>query len=547
MKIEKRIKKPESEIDFGNLVFEHLIACGVAEPEKWISAGESDVQNPILDEPTKQGIAILKSAIENTKTISVLADADFDGILSSAVMCDFLKRQNARFNLVTHKGKKHGITKDAAKQIWDYKTELLIVPDAGTDPSKNAEILCNNGCTILVFDHHKPTKKNPYATIVNPFLQNEDLVNHDLSGTCVTIKFIIAYCNVNNIRPPYYWDMGAASIVSDMCSILGIENIAILRTGLERVENEFLQFLYDRLAKGDRSAKSIGWSIAPIANALTRVEDSDIELFVRAFLGEVDFSDAIHAGRTAKTVQTTATKAMSEDSPPEEAGPFMVSFVDKQWAPYTGLYANSILGNYHKPTLVLREQSNKSYSGSMRAPNEIMDLLNSSKLCKVQGHDAAAGITIKKQDYDKLIEWAKYQNELLADTLELCDCDLALRDIDIALVEKLLEQTKCMCNDVPVPVFHIVLDSPKATVYRKRTNTIKFESGGFDFLYFMASNDMAEQAEAYACGILYQVECLFELGINEYMGKKKIQAIVRKFEISHRTDVSNVDWEDIFK
>lgn len=546
MKIEKRIKKPESEIDFGNLVFEHLIACGVAEPEKWISAGESDIQNPILDEPTKRGIAILKSAIENQKTISVLADADFDGILSSAVMCDFLKRQNARFNLVTHKGKKHGITKDAAKQIWDYKTELLIVPDAGTDPSKSAEILCNNGCTILVLDHHKSTKKNPYATIVNPFLQKGDLVNRDLSGTCVTIKFIIAYCNASNIIPPYYWDMGAASIVSDMCSIRGIENIAILRTGLNRVENEFLQFLYDRLAKGARSAKSVGWSIAPIANALTRVEDSDIELFIRAFLGEIDFSDAIHAGRTAKTVQANATKAMSEDSPPEEAGPFMVSFVDKQWAPYTGLYANSILGNYHKPTLVLREQSDRSYSGSMRAPNEIMDLLNSSKLCKVQGHDAAAGITIKKQDYNRLIEWAKHQNELLADTLELCDCDLELKDIDIVSVEKLLEQTKCMCNDVPAPVFHIVLDSPKVIVYRKRTNTIKFESGGFDFLYFMASNDMAEQAEAHAYGS-YQVECLFELGINEYTGKKKIQAIVRKFEISHKADIGDVDWDDIFK
>lgn len=546
MKIEKRIKKPESEIDFGNLVFEHLIACGVAEPEKWISAGESDIQNPILDEPTKRGIAILKSAIENQKTISVLADADFDGILSSAVMCDFLKRQNARFNLITHKGKKHGITKDAAKQIWDYKTELLIVPDAGTDPSKCAEILCNSGCTILVLDHHKPTKKNPYATIVNPFLQKDDLVNRDLSGTCVTIKFIIAYCNVNNIKPPYYWDMGAASIVSDMCSIRGVENIAILRTGLNRVENGFLQFLYDRLAKGDRSAKSIGWSIAPIANALTRVEDSDIELFVRAFLGEIDFSDAIHAGRQAKTEQANATKAMSEDSPLEEAGPFMVSFVDKQWAPYTGLYANSILGNYHKPTLVLREQSDKSYSGSMRAPNEIMDLLNSSKLCKVQGHDAAAGITIKKQDYDKFIEWAKYQNELFADTLELCDCDLELKDIDITLVENLLEQTKCMCNDVPAPVFHVVLDSPKVTVYRKRTNTIKFESEGFDFLYFMASNDMAEQAETHVYGSC-QVECLFELSINEYMGKKKIQAIVRKFEISYRMDVGNIDWNDIFK
>ena len=284
----------------------------------------------------------------------------------------------------------------------------------------------------------------------------------------------------------------------------------------------------------------------PIANALTRVEDSDIELFVMAFLGEIDFSDAIHAGRTAKTVQANATKAMSEESPPKEAGPFMVSFVDKQWAPYTGLYANSILGNYHKPTLVLREQSDKSYSGSMRAPNEIMDLLNSSKLCKVQGHDAAAGITIKKQDYDKFIEWAKYQNELLADTLELCDCDLELKDIDITLVENLLEQTKCMCNDVPAPVFHVVLDSPKVTVYRKRTNTIKFESEGFDFLYFMASNDMTEQAETQIYGSC-QVECLFELSINEYLGKKKIQAIVRKFEISHRTDIGNVDWKDIFK
>ena len=75
MKIEKIIKKHESEIDFENLILEHLIACGVTEPEKWISANESDVQNPILDEPTRHGIAVLKSAIENQKTIGCLTRA----------------------------------------------------------------------------------------------------------------------------------------------------------------------------------------------------------------------------------------------------------------------------------------------------------------------------------------------------------------------------------------------------------------------------------------------------------------------------------------
>ena len=31
------------------------------------------------------------------------------------------------------------------------------------------------------------------------------------------------------------------------------------------------------------------------------------------------------------------------------------------------------------------------------------------------------------------------------------------------------------------------------------------------------------------------------------MGKKKVQAIIRKFEISNKSDIGNVDWDDIFK
>ena len=94
----------------------------------------------------------------------------------------------------------------------------------------------------------------------------------------------------------------------------------------------------------------------------------------------------------------------------------------------------------------------------------------------------------------------------------------------------------------PKPLFHCTLATPQIYIYRNRSTTVKLVQDGIEFIKFFASNEEASQFES-AQG--KSIEVVVSLGLNEYNGQIKPQAIIERYEIMDKKE-NEIDWSEYF-
>ena len=111
---------------------------------------------------------------------------------------------------------------------------------------------------------------------------------------------------------------------------------------------------------------------------------------------------------------------------------------------------------YQKPILVLKDIKD-TFSGSMRAigVDDFRQICNDSGLAKCEGHELAAGISIKKDDLDKFVLYIEETlPELESDTSIDVDIQINISDVTRKLVENIKKIDKISgTNFKPVKVF----------------------------------------------------------------------------------------------
>ena len=97
-------------------------------------------------------------------------------------------------------------------------------------------------------------------------------------------------------------------------------------------------------------------------------------------------------------------------------------------------------------------------------------------------------------------------------------------------------------KDVSKPLFHCTLTTPQIYVYRNRSTTVKLVQDGIEFIKFFVSN---EETSKVASAQGKSIEVVVSLGLNEYNGQIKPQAIIERYEIVDKKE-NEIDWEAIF-
>ena len=112
----------------------------------------------------KKAVSRLKKAIDKKENIIIFGDYDADGVISSSLIYNFLKKLNLSVDVYIPDRFKEGyglnlefIKKTTAKK----KATLLISVDCGTNDLEVREYLQNNktGIDVIVCDHHNPSFK----------------------------------------------------------------------------------------------------------------------------------------------------------------------------------------------------------------------------------------------------------------------------------------------------------------------------------------------------------------------------------------------------
>lgn len=545
MKINKKIEN----ISPYNFIVQYLEACGIEDIDEYLNPTRHCFENPFDYFNIDKAISIFKNHVDKKDMVGILMDSDMDGTCSAAIIYMFCKNVGMKPKIYFHSGKQHGLH-DKIEDILKDNLPFIIVPDAGTNDIEDCQRIrdFNKDCDILILDHHEVLSSNPYAIIINNQLGN---VNKCLSGTGVTYKFIEAYCLKNNIILPNYEDIVAVSIVSDVCDLTNIENRAFINYGFNKPQNPFLIELFNTVCSyRGVCPEAIGWDIGPLANALARMDEQEYKtFFFECLTGERnDYENAVKEMKKIKRKQDTIVKETVKEieSNLNLNHKAIIGFTQPENKEIIGLIANKFTGKYRKPTILLRELNSTTWTGSLRSPFDLLEIINNSKIAQCIGHGAACGITVKKANLSKLTNFLDSLDIKIDPEFDVTG-ELDIFDITLDLAEDIVNHKILWGKNIGKPQFYIHLNNPSVDIFKKSTTTIKLTQNGISFIKFFCSEDMVKEFENLNGK---SVNVIFEIDVNEYNGNKNPQCNIIEYEIEENNILKNeeneFDWESIF-
>ena len=172
---------------------EYLNNLGITSVDSFLYKPKpSDYENPWKLENIDKIVEILNWGFENNKEFFLQVDSDTDGMTSSAIFYNYFKMlyPDAHITYRVHDGKEHGVILDTVPVY----TDIVVIPDAGSNQVDEIYELAGQDRYVLVMDHHLVHQEIQHekVAIVNN-QTSEGFTNKSLSGAGVVYKVIQAY------------------------------------------------------------------------------------------------------------------------------------------------------------------------------------------------------------------------------------------------------------------------------------------------------------------------------------------------------------------
>ncbi len=541
---------------------------------------DSALQTPLDLKNIEQAGNLFERMInaDSSQTITVICDSDVDGFTSAAIFIQYIKKCGTKANIkpILHKGKGHGLS-DTFDDVLETMPSWVVLPDAGSNDyeymKQLRESFVDDGGApeFLILDHHivePDTKFYEHAVIVNNQL-SPNYKNKDLCGAGVTWQFCRYYDSLKGTSyADEYIDLAALGIVSDMMSMLSLENRYIVHTGFNNIQNYFFKALCEKQSfsmGGKVTPMTVAFYITPLINAMIRAGAQDekercFEAFIdghkmveshkrgaKGTLEELAIESARECTNARAKQNRTLDKAV-EDLEIKIAKHDLLEnkilFVrleeEDQFPPeLNGLVAMKLSAKYKKPTIVARLNDEGEIKGSSRGLNDselksFKDFMDESGFFTfTAGHDNACGIGI----YDKnLAAFHDYANKELANVdfgetwyevnFERIAADQDIADIiyDIAKYEDIWGQHN---NEPLIHVKDINITSKDVRVMGKNSDTVKIEKFGVTYMKFHAKdflNDLSKYDNI-------KLEVVGRGNLNEWMGSYTPQLFISNYQV----------------
>ena len=567
-----------------NYTNELLLARGLSEEELDYFLNvpdDSALQDPHNLDYIEQAWALFRNmtVASNQETIAVVVDSDVDGFTSAAIFIQYLRKWNKEVNIVPilHRGKGHGLS-DTYDDVLNTSPSYVVIPDAGSNDYEYIEKFVSEfeegdvKPRFLILDHHlvePDTHFSDYAIIVNNQL-SPDYKNKDLCGAGVTWQFCryVDKCEGTSYADEYI-DLAALGIVSDMMSMLSLENRYIVHTGFKNITNYFFKALCEKQAfsmGGKITPITVAFYITPLINAMIRA--GTMEEKERCFTAFIDGHQlvpsqkrgakgtyeevAIESARECtnarakqnrildKVVEELEIKIAKHDLLSNKI--LFIRLDDEDFPPeLNGLCAMKLAAKYQRPTIVARLNDEGEIKGSSRGLNEseltsfknFMD--ESGFFTFTAGHDNACGIGI----YDKnLGAFHEYANEKLAnvdfgENWYEVNFERIAADQDIEqLIYNIAEHEDLWGQGNPEPLIHIRdinITNKDVQVMGKSADTVKIVKFGIAYMKFHAKQmleDLAKYDEI-------KLEIVGRANLNEWMGQYTPQIFISNYQVEN--------------
>ena len=538
-KVEELVKKRH----ITNLLASILVNRGIIDGEKinvFLNPTRKDFYNPFLMPDMEIAVKRIVKAIENKEKIMIYGDYDADGITSITVLKKYLNEIGLKTGeyIPNRLNEGYGLNKDAISKIYNDGYRLMITVDCGISGLEEVEYANSLGMEIIITDHHEPAEKLPEAiAVIDAKRKDNKYPFNQLAGVGVVFKLIQAISTELKLEEKEYLkylDLVCIGTISDIVPLVD-ENRVIAKLGLkliEKTKNIGLKTLLNiaDLRKIDSTAISFG--VAPRINACGRMgfQEEALQLFLTEDSGEatkiakrlVQFNQERQAKE--KQIFEEVIEKIEKDNKDKKC----IVLAEENWHHgIIGIVASKITEIYYKPSILICLEGDKGKGSGRSIPG--FDLYTALTKCsdyieKFGGHSMAIGITIKKENFEKLKEAIeKYAQESnISDIMPIINIDkeINLKNINIEEV-KSLELLEPFGEGNKMPLFllrNLKIDSIRALSGGKHLKlTLKQDNNIVDAIGF----NMGDLSKEYLLGD--KVDVVGTIEINSFGNKENIQ------------------------
>ena len=413
----KYLTKKSSEFGESKLITRLLLNRGIdtrKKVEKFLNTSENDLLDPFLFENMEKVVERIKVAKLKKEKIVIYGDYDVDGISGVAYLVIMLRKLGLNIDYYipnrVHEG--FGINRSTLNFLKRRDTKLFITVDISINSREEIMLLKKNGIDIIVTDHHRQTTICDEMEIltINPKI-SKSYPNKYLSGAGVAFKVACAIYERFGMSKKIlydYLDIVMIGTVADVVPMVN-ENRFIIKKGLNNIKKTKIKGLkyiinYLKINPKNITTSDIGFLIAPIFNALGRIDNSKI--VVNFFIQEDDFKliSIIEEMKKANKIRRYLENEIYneiEEKIQRLNRPKYIFMKSRSWhSGVVGVVCSRISIKYNIPVILvsIKNGYGKASCRSIEGIN-IFDMLKeiSTKLERFGGHDLAAGFLVSEK------------------------------------------------------------------------------------------------------------------------------------------------------
>lgn len=524
-----------------------LSARGVRTPEEARVALAEEKRlsvSPLLMKDMDKAVERVQRAIADGETVAVFGDYDVDGITSTVLLTDYLKRRGV--NCLRHIPRRiedgYGLSSEAIGRLREQGASLMISVDCGITGNDEVDYANSIGLDVVITDHHECKETLPDAVaVVDPHRPDCPYPFKYLAGVGVALKLVMALGGDENADALFarYCTLAAIGTVADVMRMEG-ENRTIVACGLEalpRTDFPGLRALCREVGLWDKPVTStqIGFILAPRINAAGRMGQVNLAVDL------LECRDAARAEELAKALCALNRERQSVEQTifadaerqierlPEDQRNALVLSSGEWHQGVVGIVASRLTERYGCPTFLVqfRDGVGKGSCRTCGGFNLFTALESCSDLLEgFGGHALAAGFTIRQE---QLEAFRARMNERVKEALgaEPCEASLHIDAVITSPGEATLEQVARLDalepygTGNPRPVFALMGAAAESAQSVGQGRHMKFRlargSAHFDGIFFSVTEEQ--------CGIRpeMRVDAAFYLQPNTFRGTTSLQ------------------------
>ncbi|HHT97165.1 MAG TPA: single-stranded-DNA-specific exonuclease RecJ [Clostridiales bacterium] len=572
--------------DFNNImkifgVSEILARClvnkdivSIDDIERYLNPKIEYLYDPYLMKDLKKACEILHNKIVTKKKIRIIGDYDVDGIISTFILYKTLKRFGANIDYIIPDRVEdgYGINNYMVDTAYEDGIDTILTCDNGISAIEQIKKAKQHGMTVVITDHHDICIEDgqiiiPEAdAVVNPKQIDCMYPFKGLCGGAITYKLmlgLIEYFEVSD-KEKLIQELLGFSAIATVCDVMDLidENRIIVKNGLEYLKtnnNIGLNTLFKvcEISIEEVSVYILGFVIGPCLNASGRLDtavkglrllltDSTEEALELA--NELKILNELRKSMTIEGVELAIEQI---ESIPLKEDKVLVVYLPECHESLAGIIAGRIKDKYHRPTIILAN-SKDIIKGSARSIEEynIYEELNKCKdlLLKYGGHPLAAGMSLEKNNIDKLRERLNaitdLTDDMLIPTINI-DIKLPLSYLTEELIEE-LEMLEPFGKGNSKPLFaqkDMIIKS--MMLLGKKKNVLKLNiineknveiqaiyfGNVDDFFSYMEGKYGKEEVKKMERGryINAKLTATYYPKVNNYMNNKALQIIIQNY------------------